>query len=260
MTEETDNLLAVGVPYCQPQLLALFDRLVDVIFCVKDHDGRYLAVNEAFVRRTGRNSKRDVLGGRAADFFPAVMAERYAEQDERVLTTGKRLRDELELIRREDGKLGWYVTTKYPIDAPPSSDPSAGPGDRPGLVSISHDLKTPSADDADVLALSRVVEHVRAHLDAKITVAELADAAGLSPAQLERRMRRAFGLAPSKYVTRARVNRAMDLLVDSDLPLADVAARSGLYYQANLTRQFARLTAQTPAQFRAARSRLRRDE
>ena len=35
-----------------------------------------------------------------------------------MFATGRALRDELELIRREDGGLGWYVTTKLPVAAP----------------------------------------------------------------------------------------------------------------------------------------------
>ncbi|MEM9651353.1 MAG: helix-turn-helix domain-containing protein [Actinomycetota bacterium] len=218
--------------------------MVDVIFCIKDHSGRYQAVNHAFVRRTGRSSKRDVLGRQASDFFAPSLAERYAEQDTYVLSTGKTLRDELELIRRENGDTGWYVTTKLPLD--PTDDHP-----RPGLVSISHDLKTPRDDDADVLALARVIDHVRANLQRRMKVAELADVAGLTATQLDRRMKATFGVSPSKYVTRARVNRAAELLTETAEPLADVAVAAGFYDQANLTRQFARLTGETPAQFRS---------
>ncbi len=42
------------------------------------------------------------------------------------------------------------------------------------------------------------------------------------------------------------------LLADTDLPLATVAATVGFYDQSDLTRRFARLIGQTPAQFRLA--------
>lgn len=247
MTQHSTNDAISGidhVPGCQTQLLALFDELVDVIFCLKDDNGTYLAVNHAFVRRTGRQSKRDIIGKTATDLFAAALAQRYDEQDAHVLSTGDPLRDELDLVRREDGTLGWYVTTKFPLD------PESG-RDRPGLVSISRDLKTPRHNDVDARALAKVVDHVRAHLQEKIRVAELAAVAGLSPAQLDRRMRKTFGLSPTKYVMRTRVDRAAELLADPDIPLADVAVLAGFYDQANLTHQFARLTNETPAQFRA---------
>lgn len=229
----------------QPEILELLDLLVDVMFCMKDTDSRYLAVNSAFLRRTGRTSKRDVIGRRAMDLFSAPLARRYEEQDRRVFATGRPLRNELELIRRPDDGLGWYVTTKLPIS---SRDDPARPC---GLVSISRDLRTPSADDSTPQALTRVIEHVRENLTETIRVADLAAAAGLSESQLERRMRKTFGLSAMQYVLRARSERAAELLADTDLPLAEVAVLAGFYDQADLTHRFARLTNETPAQFRA---------
>ena len=229
----------------QPQILELIDLLVDVIFCMKDTAGRYLAVNPAFVRRAGRKSKRDVIGRRATDFFAAPLAQRYEEQDRRVFSTGRPLRDELELIRREHGGLGWYVTAKLPVQA------TRDPRRVRGLVSISRDLRTPSSDEVAARALQRTVEHVRENLSETIRVADLAAASGLSQSQLERRMRKAFGLSAMQYVLRARVERAAELLADTELPLAEVAVVAGFYDQADLTNRFARFTGETPAHFRA---------
>ncbi|WP_419921059.1 helix-turn-helix domain-containing protein [Candidatus Poriferisodalis sp.] len=235
---------ADGILWAQTEVLDLIDLLVDVMFCMKDTESRYLVVNHAFVRRAGRNSKRDVVGQRAADLFSAPLAERYEEQDRRVFTTGRPLRDELELIRREDGGLGWYVTTKLPV---PADD---DPRQVRGLVSISRDLRTTSSGEGHVRALRSVVEYVRAHLSETIRVSHLAAAAGLSQSQLERRMRNAFGLSAMQYVLRARVELAAELLSDSDLAIAEVAVMAGFYDQSDLTKRFARLTNETPAQFR----------
>lgn len=229
------------------ELLALFDVLVNVMFCHKDAEGRYLAVNQAFVRRSGRRSTRDVLGCTAADLFPPALAERYEEQDRRVLTSGRPLRDELELIRRPDGTLGWYLTTKLPV--------RDDDGTVTGLVSASRDLQTPSEEGIAVASLSRVVELVDRGLHEPLRASELAQAAGCSPAQLERRMRRVFGLTATQFVLRARVDRATTLLATSDQALADVAGACGFYDQASFTRQFARLTGDTPAQFRSRHRR-----
>lgn len=236
---------------CQAELLGLFDVLVDVIFCSKDVEGRYVAVNPAFVRRTGRASKREVIGRRARDVFPPVQAERYEGQDADVLSTGQPLRDELELIRRENGSAGWYLTTKLPVT-------DRETGQRQGLVSVSRDLRTPSDDDVVVASLTRVVDHVRGNLSTKISVAELAAVAECSPSQLERRMRKTFGLPAGKYILRARVDRAAELLVATDRPLAEVAVEVGFYDQADFSNRFARLTNETPAQFRA-KQRQRRE-
>ena len=229
------------VPFeCQTELLQLYDLLVDVIFCMKGVDGRYVAVNRAFVRRTGRSSKRDVVGRRASDLFIPQLAERYEEQDGEVLRTGQPLRDELELIRRENGSLGWYLTTKLPVGTP----------DAIGLVSISRDLATPSDEGITMESLQGVVRLVREQMGSPLRLADLAEAANCSPAALERRMKKVFGVSATQFVLRSRVDRAARLLTTTDRSLADIAADVGFYDQADFTRRFARLTNETPAQFR----------
>lgn len=241
----TDDATGTGGAFVvQGAVVELFESLVDVIFCAKDIEHRYVAVNLAFVRRTGRRSRREVLGARAADVFAAAPAERYEEQDRRVFATGRPLRDELELIRRPDGTMGWYVTTKIPVvDA----------GRITGLVSLSRDLRRPSEESVEVAALSSVVRLVRDHDEAvqPLTVADLAASADCSVEQLQRRMRRVFGISPTQYLLRERVDRAARLLAGTDEPIATVAARCGFYDQAQLTRHFGRFIGLTPAQYRS---------
>ncbi len=246
MVTESANGGPLGPFPCQDELLELYDLLVDVIFCMKEPDGVYVAVNRAFVRRTGRTSKRDVVGKRASDLFIPQLAERYEEQDQRVLATGKPLRDELELIRREDGSIGWYLTTKLPVKG---SD-----GTTAGLVTISRDLATPSDEGITMESLHRVVQLVQDRLAEPLRVADLAAAADCSTASLERRMKKVFGVTATQFVLRTRVDRATQLLTTSDTPLADIAADVGFYDQADFTRRFARLTNETPAQFRRRHS------
>lgn len=251
MTSDIHRLLNRGeFPFAQPEILELVDLLVDVMFCMKDADSRYRAVNHAFVRRAGCRSKRDVIGQRATDLFSEPLARRYEGQDRRVCATGRPLRDELELIQREDASLGWYVTTKLPVAA--SEDPERVGG----LVSISRDLRTSSSDEDSVRALRSAVELVRDRLAETIRVIDIATAAELSPSQLDRRMRNAFGLSAMQFVLRARVERAAELLSDTELPLAEVAVLAGFYDQADFTKRFARLTNETPAQFRVHQRRI----
>lgn len=239
-----DTASFLGRFECQDELLDLIDLLVDVIFCMKNVDGVYVAVNRAFVRRVGQSSKRDVVGKTAADLFIPQLAERYEEQDAAVLASGKPLRDELELIRRENASLGWYLTTKLPVERSSSEFPTAG------IVSISRDLETPSDEGIAIESLHRVVGLVQDRLADPLRVADLAQAADCSTASLERRMKKVFGITATQFVLRSRVDRATSLLTSTGMPLAEIAATVGFYDQADFTRRFARLTNETPAQFR----------
>jgi len=249
MSEDPTNTPRTSIFPCQNELIALFETLVNVMFSVKDLDGRYVEVNSAFVRRTGKRSKRDVIGSRATDHFAAELADRYEEQDRQVFETGEALTDQLELIRRPNGDLGWYLTTKLPVAD--STDRSA----LVGLVSVSRDLTAPSDENIALERLQDVVTYVREHLSETIRVAQLASVADCSESQLERRMRRVFGLSATQYVLRVRVDAAARMLLETEEPIATIATLCGFYDQPNFTRQFARLTNATPAQFRTEHRR-----
>lgn len=230
---------------CQHELVALFGTLVDVMFCIKSIDGTYVEVNQAFVRRSGRSSKREVIGHTAAEVFNSDLAQRYEEQDRAVFESGEPIRDELELILRPGGDLGWYLTTKLAVTD--RADTTAVVG----LVSVSRDLKTPDTTSIELESLQHVVTYVREHIGETIRVGELAAVAECTAAQLERRVRKVFGISPKQYVLRVRVDRAAALLAETNIPLSEVAATVGFYDQSEFTRRFGRLTNMTPAQFRA---------
>ena len=83
-----------------------------VMFCIKGVDGTYVAANQAFADRAGVAAVGDVVGRTASDLFPAELVERYAAQDDEVMTTGHMLSNELEVITRPDGSYGWFLTSK----------------------------------------------------------------------------------------------------------------------------------------------------
>jgi AraC family transcriptional regulator len=99
--------------------------------------------------------------------------------------------------------------------------------------------------------LRAVVEYVEGHLDAGLTLEQMAAAAHLSPYHFARRFKAATGLPPHQYLIARRVERARHLLhQDPDLSLAEVAACSGFSDQSQFTHHFKRLVGVTPGQFR----------
>lgn len=210
-----------------PAMVDLMDELSSTMFCAKDVTGRYVLVNRVFVGRTNERSRRAVLGKRATDLFVPQLAERYDQQDAEVLRTGRPLRNELELIRRLGGTPGWFLTSKLPVHD--------GAGHLVGLVSVSQDLREDDADDASMDSMARLVAGIEERLGQALTVADLAALAGCTPAVLDRRVRRVFSLSPRQLVLRARVDRAAELLVGSDSPIAEIAVVTGFYDQPAFT-------------------------
>jgi len=99
--------------------------------------------------------------------------------------------------------------------------------------------------------LRAVVEYIEAHLDAGLTLAQMAAAAHLSAYHFARQFKAATGLPPHQFVITRRVERAKELLqAGTDLVLAEVAAHAGFSDQSQFTHHFKRLVGVTPGQFR----------
>lgn len=98
--------------------------------------------------------------------------------------------------------------------------------------------------------LQRVLDHVREHLVRDLSLAELAEVAGVSPSHFKLRFRESMGVPVHQYVIGARVDRAVDLLVHTPLPIVQVALQSGFANQSHLSRHMRRLRGITPAHVR----------
>jgi AraC family transcriptional regulator len=100
--------------------------------------------------------------------------------------------------------------------------------------------------------LQRVRDYIEAHLDDRLTLADLAGVACLSPYHFSRSFKRAVGVGPHRYVVERRIARAKILMRRTPQPLALIAQEVGFNDQSHLTAIFRRETGMTPGTFRAA--------
>jgi AraC family transcriptional regulator len=98
--------------------------------------------------------------------------------------------------------------------------------------------------------LRAVVEYVEEHLDAGLTLEQMAAVARLSVYHFARQFKAATGLPPHQYVLARRVEQAQQLLREGDLSLAEIAACAGFSDQSQFCHHFKRLVGVTPGQFR----------
>ncbi|UJR83725.1 AraC family transcriptional regulator [Sandaracinus amylolyticus] len=94
----------------------------------------------------------------------------------------------------------------------------------------------------------RVIDAMRARLDARHTLAELAAIAGLSPFHFQRRFKAAHHATPHEMLMALRLADAKRRLARGERPAA-IAAAVGLADQAHLTRAFVRRYGATPARY-----------
>ena len=220
----------------------LFDRLPDVVFFVKDLDGRYRVVNTTLVERCGVGTKAEVIGRTASEVFPPPLGDRYLEQDRQVVQSGISITQKLELHLYPNRYEGWCLTDKIPI--------VDGDGLVVGVAGISRDLLAPTIDDDGLGDLSRAMEIIRSDFLDPPGVEEIARRVGMSAYQLNRRLKNLFGITARQLLTKTRIDAASQLLRTTHLPIGDIAQRSGYFDQSAFTRQFRKSTGLTPRQYR----------
>ncbi|HEV7420986.1 MAG TPA: helix-turn-helix domain-containing protein [Mycobacterium sp.] len=87
-------------------------------------------------------------------------------------------------------------------------------------------------------------------LDEELTVERLARHAHMSPRTFNRRFREETGQAPGTWIRNRRIDRARELLESFDLPVDEVARRSGLGSGGNLRHHLRRGVGMSPSSYR----------
>ncbi len=103
--------------------------------------------------------------------------------------------------------------------------------------------------------LARLRDFVLAHLEHRLLVADLAAVAGLTPNRYAQAHLQLTGQPPHQFVLALRLQRAMELLALTTMPLAEVAATCGFASQQHLTHTMRRRLGTTPARWRREHQR-----
>jgi AraC-like DNA-binding protein len=221
---------------------ALFDCLPDVVYFVKNRRGEYAVVNRTLVDRCGCKDKQELIGRRVDEVFPPPLGRSYRAQDEHVLRAGAPIRDRLELHFYPAGGRGWCLTNKLPL--------VGRDGRIVGLVGFSRDLQTANDGGEDFSQIAEAVQRIQTQYGHPLTVADLARDAGLSVYKFEQRMRRIFQLTAGQVIQKVRMEAAMQLLRETDAPIAAVAQECGYSDQSAFTRKFRLTMGLSPSEYR----------
>lgn len=94
--------------------------------------------------------------------------------------------------------------------------------------------------------------HPRAvvHLGDKTSIASLAALLDLSRFHFIRAFKKTVGMPPHQFVVHRRVERAREMLQDSQMTVLEIANRTGFNSTTHFTKSFRRITGTTPSAFR----------
>lgn len=98
--------------------------------------------------------------------------------------------------------------------------------------------------------LAQAIRLMEAHVDQPLTISAIARRTGITARTLEKVFARAIGETPGAYYLRLRLAAARRLVVDTAVPMADIAARTGFSSGAAFSRAFSHAFGEAPVKLR----------
>lgn len=116
-------------------------------------------------------------------------------------------------------------------------------------------IRLVTRQSSDVLAVhdsdvSRAMSLIRKHACDGIDVSDVLRAVPVSRRVLEKRFIQMLGVTPHEEILRVKLNRVKQLLLDTSVPLSEIARRSGFEHAEYLSVAFKREHGMTPSKFR----------
>jgi transcriptional regulator GlxA family with amidase domain len=109
----------------------------------------------------------------------------------------------------------------------------------------------PASQDPELLRrLLRAKDRMDAASHESWPVRRLARVSGVSAAHFTRSFKQAFGVPPHRYLLTRRIERATALLRDTDLPITEIAFRTGWESLGTFGRTFRDVTGESPGAIR----------
>ncbi len=223
-------------------IIAMMSHVPGLCVYVKNLESRYVFNNSAHRVNYNRISWNELIGKRASDFFPPLLGEAYEANDRKVFETGQPIENERWLVPTIRGTPHWFVSNKTPLFSLKN--------ELIGLLGILSPIATPEDQLIHFGELKKVLEYIDTHYVDELTAENLAELAGLSIPQFNRRFRQILRLSPMEYVFSLRIQRAQVLLSTTRRSIGDIAAATGFYDQSHFTKRFKEITGITPLAYR----------
>ena len=225
-----------------------FDAVASYCLCIKDLQGRIMALNRRNCEVCNIRDEWDAIGLTSDSIFPSSYAKAYMTLDQEVMRTGKPIIGRITEYPT-DLSTSFMVSDIYPLK------------DRVGrLVGIMRVYRLTEASEENAFdrygQMRRVADHIAAHYAENIRLEQLVALTGMSTSRFERIFTATFGMPPARYVNLTRVNAARALLENTDKLLSEIAAETGFFDQSHLTRIFKKERGVTPGQYRRRHNNL----
>ena len=107
-----------------------------------------------------------------------------------------------------------------------------------------------SDSDASMNRISEVVDYITENYASQFSMADIANKTGMDSSQFSRYFRKASGNTFTGFVNRLRINKACQLLMETDQYISTICYNVGYNNVANFNRRFIEIKNMTPSDFR----------
>jgi PAS domain S-box-containing protein len=241
LTKNHDEQLFKFLSHNPSLLKTVFDTFSDVLFFIKDLEGRYLWANSTLLTRGGLKSPEEVFGKTADDLFPASGLSTMA-QDLVLMQNRQAIQDTLRMYRTAGGARYWCLSSKFPMFDPANN--------LIGLFGLSRDLPRPNGRHPSYFRLAKFLEYIDSRIGEGVLIVDAARESAISMDTLARLVFDVYHLTPKQLLTKKRIDYACKLLEQTSQSVSDIAAACGYADQSAFSRQFKMATYITPVQYR----------
>ena len=117
-------------------------------------------------------------------------------------------------------------------------------------IQINHRMSQPSRFEPSD-RIRNMLSYIHSHYKDKITVAQIADAIGISEREAMRSFRKSLNQSPIEYLISYRLNEAKKMLQSSELPITEICYQCGFSDSSYFGKVFRKAYGLTPREFRA---------
>jgi len=137
------------------------------------------------------------------------------------------------------------------VERDPAGNPFSSAGEIIKLLGLIQERIQSVGSGGRISSVVRIAQNrILAQAAEAIDFAELARELGVSYTTFRRSFKRQTGIAPARFQSAIRINRACDLLAATDLTVSEIANQTGFETVFYFSRAFRKRTGQTPSAYR----------
>ena len=242
VTDSRTKLAEQFFSEAEPFAASLFDYLSDVYFFVKVAKGRFVKVNNNFLKLFGFKSEYEVIGLTDYDMVSRDLAIKYEQDDKQVLKNGQPICEQKENVSSANDIISIHITTKLPV--------RNKKGDIIGLVGVTRDVAQTISAIKPLQDLQKAVDKIEKDYSKSLKVDDLAELVNMSTSTFLRHFKKHFKIPPVQYIKQVRLNAASKMLLETNNSFSDIAFDTGFCDQSYMTREFKKMTGLSPSEYR----------